>query len=94
MRAATRIGAAIGTCDGALVERVDALLDAFGLPRTAPIDPELTLGLLGSDKKRAAGRLRWVLPLAEGGVELRDDVPMAAVEAALRAVTAQPGAPN
>jgi 3-dehydroquinate synthase len=92
MRAATRIGQAVGTCEGALVERVDALLDAFGLPRTAPIDPEATLALLGSDKKRAAGRLRWVLPLAEGGVELRDDVPMPVVEAALRAVAAEPGA--
>ncbi|HEU0113502.1 MAG TPA: hypothetical protein VFQ80_02445, partial [Thermomicrobiales bacterium] len=68
----------------------DVLLDAFGLPRTAAIDAERTLGLLGSDKKRAAGRIRWVLPLAAGGVEIRDDVPAAAVRAALAAVTAPP----
>jgi len=29
---------------------------------------------LGADKKHAAGRLRWVLPTADG-VEVRTDVP-------------------
>ncbi|HEU5434292.1 MAG TPA: 3-dehydroquinate synthase [Thermomicrobiales bacterium] len=93
MRAAVRIGAAIGTCGDETVDRIDSLLDAFGLPRTAEIDAARALGLLGSDKKRAAGRVRWVLPLAEGGVALRDDVPAPAVEAALRAVMAEPGGP-
>jgi 3-dehydroquinate synthetase len=93
MRAATRIGAAVGTCGEETVERVDVLLDAFGLPRTADIDAARALGLLGSDKKRAAGRVRWVLPLVDGGVALRDDVPPAAVEAALRAVMAEPSRP-
>ncbi|HEX5500016.1 MAG TPA: 3-dehydroquinate synthase, partial [Thermomicrobiales bacterium] len=93
-RAATRIGAAMGTCDEAMVERTDALLDAFGLPRTAEIDEERALGLLGSDKKRAAGRVRWVLPLTAGGVTLRDDVPAEMARAALRAVTAAPTRPG
>ncbi len=90
MRAATRIGAAIGTCDEETVRRIDGLLDAFRLPDAAEIDEERALALLGSDKKRAAGRVRWVLPLAAGGVAMRDDVPLNVVRAALRAVTAGP----
>lgn len=86
MRAAMRIGSQLGLCEDADVARVDALLDQFGLPRHAPLDGKLVMAGLTSDKKRAAGRQRWVMPLAGGGVQLRDDVAPEMVEAGLRAV--------
>lgn len=87
MRAAARIGEAIGTCDAATVDRVDGLLDRYGLPRRSTADPERVLSLLGSDKKRVGGRQRWIVPVAKGGVVARDDVPAAVVREALAAVS-------
>ncbi|CAA9552465.1 MAG: 3-dehydroquinate synthase [uncultured Thermomicrobiales bacterium] len=87
MRAAGRIGQALETCGPEWVARVDAALDKFDLPRTADVDPDRVLALLGSDKKRTLGRQRWVLPLDGGGVTVRDDVPEATVRSALAAVT-------
>jgi shikimate kinase / 3-dehydroquinate synthase len=87
MRAAARIGEGVGTCDASTVQRIDALIDRFGLPRRHAIDADRTLPLIASDKKRAAGKQRWVLPLAEGGVTIREDVPPGLVADALRAVS-------
>lgn len=95
MRAAARLGEQMGTSDSGVVARLDALLDRFGLPATASADPERVLALLGSDKKKQGGKQRWVLPRAEGGVELRDDVPREVVESVLTEVLvdgASPGA--
>lgn len=86
MRAAARLGVLVGSCFTSDVERIDAALDRFGLPRRASVDPKRAIELLGSDKKRSAGRQRWVLPLAGGGVELRDNVPASSVREALAAV--------
>ncbi len=86
MRAAARLGALVGTADAALVNRVDGLLDRFGLPVRAEVDPDEVLRLLRSDKKRTRGRQRWVLPRTAGGVTVRDDVPETAVRDALREV--------
>ena len=92
IRAAARIGAAHGTCEAADVARIDGLLDRFGLPAVAEVEEARVLALIGSDKKRTAGRQRWVLPVAGGGVTIRDDVDGATVAAALAAVTFWPGA--
>jgi 3-dehydroquinate synthetase len=73
----------VGTFEESGVARLDALLDRFGLPRSAAVDPNRVLALIGSDKKRAAGRQRWVLPLTGGGVTIRDDVPEPLVRSAL-----------
>lgn len=86
MRAATRIGCQLGLCDDADVARTDALLDRFGLPRRVSLDPELVMARLGSDKKRSGGQQQWVLPLAGGGVTIRDDVSPQVVAAGLTAV--------
>lgn len=86
MRAAARIGVAMGTCDEATAAAIDAGLDRFGLPARHGLDPARLVALIGSDKKRSSGRQRWVLPLTGGGVEIRDDVPASAVEAGLDAV--------
>jgi hypothetical protein len=36
-----------------------------------------------SDKKRASGVQRWVMPRPQGGVELRTDVPQSVIDGAL-----------
>ena len=83
LRAAMRIGRAMGTATDLHVSNVDALLDQYGLPKRAAVDPGQVMALLGSDKKRKAGRLRWVLPIQDGGVTLSEDVPVEIVQEAL-----------
>jgi shikimate kinase/3-dehydroquinate synthase len=75
LRAAARIGEAIGVTPRERAARIVGLLDGLGLatePLPYPIDD--VLRHLATDKKHAGGRLRWVLPTADG-VEVRTDVP-------------------
>jgi shikimate kinase/3-dehydroquinate synthase len=67
LRAAIRIGLERGVTPATRAERIERLLDRLGLG-TAPLalDLEAVLGHLGTDKKRARGSLRWVLPTADG----------------------------
>ena len=52
------------------------------------------MGHLATDKKHAAGRLRWVLPTADG-VVVRDDIDPALVERAAAGLLAAPsGSPR
>ncbi len=48
---------------------------------------DAVLDHLASDKKHAAGRLRWVLPTADG-VVVRDDVPVEVVSAVVAGILA------
>lgn len=89
MLAAARLGVLAGSCDEADAGRIGSLADAYGLPAATVLDESRVLGLLGSDKKRAAGRQRWVLPVRGGGVAIRDDVAAADVRDALRSVAAE-----
>ncbi|MCC6944314.1 MAG: 3-dehydroquinate synthase, partial [Thermomicrobiales bacterium] len=86
LRAAGRLSVAVNGADQRTVDRMEALLDAWSLPRTTSIDVDRTLALLQSDKKRVAGEQRWVLMKADGGVELRTGVSDNAVLSALRSV--------
>ncbi|HJP87604.1 MAG TPA: bifunctional shikimate kinase/3-dehydroquinate synthase [Candidatus Limnocylindrales bacterium] len=67
LRAAARIGEARAVTPQARAARIERLLDALELG-TAPIDLDLAevLGFMATDKKRAGGSLRWVLPTADG----------------------------
>jgi shikimate kinase/3-dehydroquinate synthase len=82
LRAAVRIGGACAVTPNDRADRINALLDRLGLA-TEPLDLplETVLGHLSADKKHAEGRLRWVLPTADGFV-VRDDVDPATVAAA------------
>jgi shikimate kinase / 3-dehydroquinate synthase len=79
LRAACRIGVALGVTPADRAARIEALLTALEL---APAGGLHELGLqraavvaaLGADKKHAGGRLRWVLPTADF-VAVRSDVP-------------------
>ncbi len=79
MQAAARIAARLGRCAPDLVRRQDELLAAFGLPGALPPVPlPDLLAAIPRDKKRRAGRVRWVLPedlgRARVGVEVADEV--------------------
>jgi shikimate kinase/3-dehydroquinate synthase len=82
LRAACRIGLESGVTPTERAERIGALLDRLELATTPlPYSLEAVLGHLATDKKHAAGRLRWVLPTADG-VVVRDDVDAGVVERA------------
>jgi shikimate kinase/3-dehydroquinate synthase len=88
LRAACRIGVAVGSTPPERAARIEALLDALDLGRAALPHPlDAVLGAIVTDKKHAGGRLRWVLPTATG-VTVRSDVPDEAVEAAARSILA------
>jgi 3-dehydroquinate synthetase/shikimate kinase len=95
LRAATRIGVEVGVTPPERAERIGRLLDAVGLA-TDPLPYPLAdvLGHMATDKKHAAGRLRWVLPTADG-VVIRDDIDPAVVERAAASLLAAPtGSPR
>ena len=88
LRAAARIGVAVGTTPPERAARIEALLDGLDLGRgPLPHPPDAVLAAIATDKKHAGGRLRWVLPTA-AGVAVRSDVPDEAVAAAARSVLA------
>jgi shikimate kinase / 3-dehydroquinate synthase len=75
LRAACRIGEAVGVTPPERSARIGGLLDRLGLAQDPlPYPLEVIREHLGTDKKHARGRLRWVLPTASG-VEVHDDVP-------------------
>ena len=92
LRAACRIGVSMEVTPPERAARIERLLDRLELGATPlPYPLEAVLTATGTDKKHAGGRLRWVLPTADGFV-VRDDVPEAAVELAVRTVLAGRGA--
>ena len=62
--------------------RASRILDSLGLA-TEPLDVQLEeiLSYVEGDKKRRAGRTRWVL-VGSDAITIRDDVPASVVEAA------------
>ena len=95
LRAAARIGVEVGVTPPDRAARIGRLLDALGLA-TEPLPYPLATVLdhLATDKKHAAGRLRWVLPTADG-VVVRDDIEPAVVERAAAGLLASPtGSPR
>jgi shikimate kinase/3-dehydroquinate synthase len=88
LRAASRIGLELGLTPPARAERIGRLLDTLELATTSlPYPLATVLDHLGADKKHAAGKLRWILPTADG-VAVRDDVDPAIVERAAAAMLA------
>ncbi len=73
--AALRLAVARGIASAELLHRTRRLLRACGLPTTPPAaDPEALRARLRLDKKRTAGRLRFILPRAPGDCVVVDDV--------------------
>jgi 3-dehydroquinate synthase len=86
LRAATVLAASIRLCPPDLPSRVSAALERLRLPTTlAGHSAGEVVAAMSADKKRRAGKLRFVLPEAPGRVRLvrQDQLPRGAVEAAL-----------
>ena len=76
MIAALRIGVALGVTERALAERVAALLARLGLPTDLDAEPlAAALPLVGLDKKRKGGAVRFVLLDDLGRASLRPLAP-------------------
>ena len=86
LRAACRIGVDARGHAAGRAARIEALLDRLelGVGRL-PLSTDTVRNHLGTDKKHAGGRLRWVLPTADG-VVVRSDVPDAIVATAIDAL--------
>jgi shikimate kinase/3-dehydroquinate synthase len=84
---AVRLAMRLDLCDASLVTRVDQLLRAIGLPTRVPqsLASKAILDAMLTDKKRANGRLRFVLPRAMGDVVILDDIAHGAVAQAIDA---------
>ena len=88
LRAACRIGQAVGVTPPDRAARISALLDELALGREPlPFSVDTVLGHLATDKKHQDGHLRWVLPTATG-VEIRSDVPEPVVREAAESLLA------
>ena len=75
LRAACRIGLAVGVTPPERADRIGRVLDSLGLAvEPLPYTVDEVLRHLALDKKHEGGRLRWVLPTADG-VDIRSDVP-------------------
>lgn len=91
LRAALRIGVAVGVTPTERAERVDALLDRLELGSAPlPYPVGAVLDAVAADKKHHGGQLRWVLATA-GGWTVRADIPSDIVASAAGSVLA--GAP-
>jgi 3-dehydroquinate synthase len=74
--------------------RVLALLALLRLPMQTSLDPGAIFDAMGGDKKRRAGKLRFVLPRAIGDVEYGVACPDGAVRAVLARLQRPPEAPR
>ncbi len=71
--AATCLATSLGLCDAALLPRLRASWRHLGLPVTiSGYDPDALVDAMATDKKRAHGRLRVILPRALGDVDVFD----------------------
>jgi len=67
--AEARLAEALGLADAGLARQIAAGLQRAGLPTSAPgLKPAAIRALMGLDKKKAGGRLRFALPRQIGEV--------------------------
>ncbi len=90
--AAANLSARLGYCSPDLQGRIEAALEYANLPDGIPADlpPQAQYRAMFSDKKKAAGRLRFVLLRDVGDVFVAEDVPETAVMQTLAVVQADP----
>jgi 3-dehydroquinate synthase len=87
MCAAVHAAVAIGLFAEADAARAKALIAKAGLPTGGlTVDVDAVIDAMHSDKKVAAGKVRFILPDRIGHVVIRDDVPPAVVRAAVESL--------
>jgi 3-dehydroquinate synthase len=88
--AAANLSARLGHCSADLQKRIESALEATALPTCIPADvnPRRLLKVMASDKKKKAGRLRFVLLRDIGDVFVTDKVDQKAVIETLKELTA------
>src|SRR5690606_25916525 len=76
MCCAADLAVELGMMKGEDAARIEALVERAGLPRhiASDMDPEAIYEKMFSDKKVAAGKVRFVLPWEIGSVELVSSV--------------------
>ena len=76
MAAAARISAKMGCCTPALVDRLESLLENWGLPvRFENLPLEEIYQAMRHDKKKQGKMQRWILPHDLGDVRIYDEIP-------------------
>lgn len=87
MACAADVAVALGMMPQADADRIEALIKRAGLPLRVPadMDPKMVYDKMFSDKKVAAGKIRFVLPTRIGHVDLVSDVPQELVLKVLEA---------
>ncbi len=77
MMVAAEVAAALGHCAADLPSRIKATLLAHNLPVTIPadLDVDAIITMMGSDKKKKGGVIRYILPRALGDCFLTAAVP-------------------
>jgi 3-dehydroquinate synthase len=89
MLAAGALSRHLGLWSAQEESRQRALIASAGLPLTwPPLDPEAVLACLQGDKKVRQGKVRFVLPVAIGQVEIRDDIDPELIRQVLLELTA------
>ena len=84
MVAAARIAVQLKLAEPGLVDRIENILSAWGLPIRVPeFPPDRVIAAMAHDKKKQHGRLRFILPRRIGAVEIVDDVPPAVIRTVL-----------
>lgn len=78
---AANLSAQLGYCDPTLQDRIETALQAVGLPIRIPdhFSPDAIYRAMFSDKKKAAGKLRFILLRDVGAAFVQTDVPQTAV---------------
>ena len=95
MRAVGSLAVRLNLVDHETISQHTRLLDAFGLPARAAVDPDRVMAHMAKDKKKAAGQQRWVLAKRGGGVTVTTDVPLdLARQALLQHLDADPLRPD
>jgi shikimate kinase/3-dehydroquinate synthase len=96
MVAAAQMSLAVGLCSAETAARIEQLVTHLGLPARVPADiaqgmsVAIIRAFMGQDKKRAAGKIRFVLPRAIGDVVTVDSPGEEYVTAAIEYVLHKP----
>ncbi|MCA9858298.1 MAG: 3-dehydroquinate synthase [Thermomicrobiales bacterium] len=89
MTAASRLSVLEGRIGATRADSIAKLIASYGLPVSGEFELDRVIELIGSDKKRVAGKTSWVLLDTHGGVSISRDVSPPHVRQAIESVRIQ-----